>query len=434
MAGPVGPVATPPGRYTHCVDRKDYVENPEKWGFFDAGIPSRLEFALCEYLLGGKLVCLAGGGDECVIGTVVGIEEVGYQKSGFDAIDNDFSFNLVVLPYRADDFASYRSPPPPPPGSPPYEPHRIKADVQTHSPLGFLMDDPTPTPTALPVPSEPNGTLRVDGYGVGYRWDAGAGTLVYDHEWQNNLHKVWEGNPQDGSVIAVPIVHCECEGSRIWFVCQALKPFFDIMRGKLPGSPVPSASEACHKALDWVPFGIGKAFCSLLEDIIALPIAIALAPAMLAAFVSAWEAAQAFDDLFVTGPVSRQIRMGEPVVVTGRWVWDAGHAGHTELHPVKAFQRVQVPPEFRGGHDPRAPLPPEIRSAIEAFHDRWCRLVREAPPFDPRHPEGLVGALLGELTPEQRAVYERQQHHENGWVIHPDIDGCAPPAEPPPIH
>lgn len=101
MAGPLGTVITPPGQYTHCVDRASYRTIP---GWLEAGFAAIAEFALCEYLLGGKLVCLAGGADECAIGVVVGIEEVGYQKSGFEAIDNDFSFNLLILPYQAGDF------------------------------------------------------------------------------------------------------------------------------------------------------------------------------------------------------------------------------------------------------------------------------------------------------------------------------------------
>jgi hypothetical protein len=436
MAGPVGSVTRPPGQYTHCVDRRNYVENPEKWGFFDAGIPSRLEFALCEYLLGGKLVCLAGGGDECAIGTVIGIEEVGYEKSGFDAIDNDFSFNLMLAPYAVDDFSAYRPAPGSPATSPPaYEPHRLRDDVAKHSPLGLLLVDPTPSPRPLPTPSEPAGTSPVDGYGVGYRWQDERGKLVYEHGFQNNLHKIWEGNPQDGSVIALPCLHCECEGSRIFFVCQAMKPFLDIMRGKAPGSPLPSPGEVCHAALDWVPLGLGKALCSLIEDIIAVPIALALAPAALAAFAGAWEAAQAYDDLFVTGPVSKRVELDDTVIVLGRWVWDAGHAGHTELHPVKAFQRVELPPGHRGGNNPKLGLRGDIKAEIHEFHDRWCRLLREAPPpFDPRHPNGIGEAILASLTPEQQAVHLHQEQPENSWTIHPAIDGCAPEVEPPPLH
>ena len=51
MATPTGPIIAPPGQYTHCVDRKDYRDVP---GLFDEGIPTMIEFILCEYLLGGQ--------------------------------------------------------------------------------------------------------------------------------------------------------------------------------------------------------------------------------------------------------------------------------------------------------------------------------------------------------------------------------------------
>jgi hypothetical protein len=425
MAVATGPVITPPGQYTHCVDRTAYRDVP---GPLDAGAAAIAEFTLCEYLLGGKLVCLAGGGDECAIGVVVGIEEVGYQKSGFDAIDNDFSFNLLVLPYSPGDFAAYRENLA---DRSTFEAHRIRDDVVAHSPLGPLMVDPRPSPTPLPTPREPGGTSPVDGYGVLYHWD-GVG-LAYDHENQNNLHKLWDEHPQDGSVVSIPILHCECEGSRIFFVCQALKPFLEAIQGKVPGSPGPSPGDVCHAALDWVPFGIGKAICSIVEDIVEAGIALALAPAMAAALAAAWEAAQAFDDLFVTGPVAKQIHVGDVVIVTGRWTWDAGHAGHVELHPVKTIQKLRLAPELAGGHDPRNPLPEAIVSTIRDVQARWCRHVREAPPPpDPRSGGTLSGAQLAALTPDQLAVHQRQQRPENGWQLHPTIDGCAPAEEPPP--
>ena len=204
--------------------------------------------------------------------------------------------------------------------------------------------------------------------------------LVYNHNHQNNLHKLWNDHAQDGSGIAVPIVHCECEGSRIIFVCRAMTPFLDAMLGNIPGSPLPNPHEICHATLGWIPFGIGKAICAIVEDIVAAGIAIALAPAMAAAFASAWEAAQAFDNLFVTGPIAKQILLGDTVIVTGRWTWDAGHAGHTEFHPVKTIQKVTLAPELCGGHDPRKPLDATTVNTLNDVHGRWCRYVREAPP------------------------------------------------------
>ena len=158
-------------------------------------------------------------------------------------------------------------------------------------------------------------------------------------------------------------------------------PFLEALQGKVPGLPGPSPGEVCHAVLDWVPFGIGKAICSFVEDLIALPIALVLAPAMAAAFATAWEAAQAYDDLFITGPVARQIEIGQVYIVTGRWTWDAGHAGHTELHPVKTIQRLDDPASaLLTGHDPSSELPPDVILQIKDVGDRWCRHVQEAPP------------------------------------------------------
>jgi hypothetical protein len=425
MATPIGSPIFPPGQYTHCVDRTAYKDVP---GFWDAGFGAIAEFLVCEYLLGGKLVCLAGGGDECAVGVIVGIEEVGYQKSFPDSIDNDLSFNLLVLPYQPTDFKSYMVTPP----ATPMDAHTIRDDVVSHSPFGALLTDkdaktlPTPREPANP----PDGTSPVDGYGVLHTWDYDTSKLVSDHDNQNNLHKL--SSRQGRDAIVIPILHCECEGSRIYFVCRALKPLLDVVQGKAPGSPLPSPGSACHAALDWVPFGLGKGLCTLIEDAISLAITLALAPAIAAAFASAWEAAQIYDDAFVTGPVSKQIKVTDQVVVSGRWTWDGGHAGHTELHAVKTIQKVRVIPELAGGHDPRNPLPTSIFDRVRDLRDRWCRFLQEAPPpADPFSFGRLSGPQLAALTPEQRAVYVQQQQPENGWTIHPAIDGCAPPDNTP---
>ncbi len=50
-----------------------------------------------EYLLGGKLICLDG--DKLAIGSVLSIETAS-SKSGIDAMDNDFSINLLLCPHQ----------------------------------------------------------------------------------------------------------------------------------------------------------------------------------------------------------------------------------------------------------------------------------------------------------------------------------------------
>lgn len=53
--------------------------------------------ATFEYLLGGKLICL--GGDKLAIGSVLSVEPAS-SKSGMDAMDNDFSINILLCPHE----------------------------------------------------------------------------------------------------------------------------------------------------------------------------------------------------------------------------------------------------------------------------------------------------------------------------------------------
>lgn len=459
----LGPIITPPGQYTHCVDRRDYRDVP---GIADAGIPAILQFLLCDYLLGGKLVCLSGGADECAIGVVVGLEAVGAGKSGLDALDNDFSFNILLAPFVPDDFTGY---PDPAPGNI-VDPHLTRNDAVAHGPQGRLMIDSV-TPSTLPAPvdqtgnpgllksPQPRGSAKwpVDGYGVLWKLTpAGARDIGGEGE---NLHKLIDHPPSGewaeppgppDKYVALPVLHCECEGSRIFFVCQAMTPFLDVLQGKLPGG-IPSPGEACRAFAEKLPFPLNKivkTVCAVVEDAVAVFVGFFIAPYMAAAFAAAWEAAQLYDDAFITGPISKQIHIGDVVIVRGRWDWDAGHSGHTELHPVKSIQKLMTPPmqmpaEVRPAADPGtgtpvdyhvsrpAGLPPAVTDEILRTHRRWCALVSEAPPPpDPRTSGVLSAPQLADLTPEQLGVWAAQQRPENSWSLHPLVDGCDPAAGP----
>jgi hypothetical protein len=432
MTTPTGPIIAPPGQYTHCVDRTNYKAPPGTSfsgivsALLSSSLAATLERVLCDYLLGGKLVCLAGGADECAIGVVVGVEPVG-QKTGIDALDNDFSFNVLLAPYAPRDFEFYHK-------TGAFDPRTSYDDVVLRGgdPQAVLMTDPNPSPVPLPTPVEPGEIRPVEGYGVLWRWDGsklvpGDPNVEALHANLNKLRKL----SKDGSHISIPVLHAECEGSRIFFECQAMKPFLDALQGKLPGVPGPSPEEICDATLGWIPFGIGTAICSILSDLFAISIATAIAPAMASAFAAAWEAAQAYDDLFVTGSVAKQINTNDVVIVSGRWTFDAGHAGHTELHPVKTIQKIKLPLELSGGHNPSKALSPTIINEMRDVHDRWCRLVQEAPPPpDPRGGGVLTPPQLGSLTPPQITVYTSQLQPENQWELHPLIDGCTPAGPP----
>ena len=407
-------VVYPGGHFTHCVDRKDFhLLDP----FYLTG-PASAGKAACDYLLGGKLVCMSPD-PVCAIGTIIGLEGTSYGKSGFDAIDNDFSFNLLLAPYAVGDFRRY--------AVQGMKQHIIRKDVAAHAPAGRLIVDNAGVISGL-SPKDPAGASPIDGYGVMWHFPDDLTSPIEraadpDEKRQNNLNKLDTVVEDRGISIALPVLHCECEGSRIWAVCNAMAPFLDVLSGKPPGSPGPSVTDACHKALGWIPF-VGDALCALAEAIVDLAM-FPIVRARAAAAAVAWAAAQAYDDLFLTGPVKAKIRQGDVVVVQGRWTWDSGHAGHMELHPVVAIAIASG--VLMGGSDPVGPVTPDVAAWVKDLEDRWCRLLNEAPPpVVPPNPSGGLPVPGADLTLDQQATALAQQRPENQWSIHPLIDGCAP--------
>lgn len=429
--GTAGAAIEVPGRFTHCVSRGDYRPLTKKPAeiLLQKGLASWAK-AFCDYLLGGKLICL--GGTECAVGHVVGIEPVGFDKPFPDDIDNDFSFNLLLGPHTIDDFAGAAR------QRTFVEEEKLPAEQQANfvnqnivaadGMQGRLIIDPSQSlanPGDWPDPLEKEAGLKNTGYAappVVYLWGSGGPTqyIPSDDKSDRLLNEVKQ-DAGGARRVPIPVLHCECEGSRPFLVCQAISPLLDLASGKLPGVPGPSASEVCHATLGWIPW-VGDAICSLIEDALAL----ALAPIALAVAAAAWFQAQLIDDVYFTGPISGEIAIGDAVAVTGRWVWDAGHSGWPELHAVHTVQKLAIPPELLSGArtDPKA---------LDDFRRNVCHLVGEAPPNFGAPDAPRTVTQLAAMTPEQRTVHERQQEPENSWTIHPLIDGCeGEPAEPPP--
>jgi hypothetical protein len=415
-------VIYPGGHFTHCVHPNDFhLPDP----FYLTG-PASAGKAACDYLLGGKLVCMSPD-PVCAIGTIIGLEGTSYGKSGFDAIDNDFSFNLLLAPYRVEDFRIYANYVHAVDGQ-----YAIRDDVARNAPKGHLLIDRAGVISGLSA-REPKGKSPLDGYGVMWHFPDPSDTTMPperaadpNEDRESNLNKLGEvvsdGVGLPGVSIPIPVLHCECEGSRIWAVCNAMAPFLDVLSGKPPGSPGPSVTDVCHKALGWIPF-VGDLLCAIAEaivDIAMFPIVLAMA----AAAAVAWAAAQAYDDLFLTGPVKAQIHQDDVVVVQGRWTWDSGHAGHMELHPVVAIAIAQG--VRMGGSDPTGPVAKDVAAHVKDLEDRWCRLLNEAPPaVAPPTLHGAPPVPGAELTADQQATALAQLRPENQWSVHPLIDGCA---------
>ena len=92
------------------------------------------------------------------------------------------------------------------------------------------------------------------------------------------------------------------------------------------------------------------------------------------------------------------------VLVRGDWVYDAGHAGWNEIHPVRYVQRLDnVPADFDGTAIASAEL---VERFAREVLDPWCLEVGRS---------------------EDPIVVEAQAEPENSWHIHPSVDGCREP-------
>lgn len=101
------------------------------------------------------------------------------------------------------------------------------------------------------------------------------------------------------------------------------------------------------------------------------------------------------------------------VVVAGDWIYDSGHEGWNEIHPVKACQVIgHLKPEetweaFRyldKGTNLEFAL--DTKENVERFRDFWCGMLKDAQDAE----EG-----------------GNREDPANDWVIHPLVDGCKPP-------
>jgi hypothetical protein len=183
------------------------------------------------------------------------------------------------------------------------------------------------------------------------------------------------------------ILHCEVKGCRVHDVCIVLK---------VMSFPIAAALVVCSlPVLGWL------ACLLVLLALLALT-------ALLAGI--AWAATHNGDINDVLDPSSGEMNLGDIVVVKGDWVYDAGHDGWNEIHPVRHVQVIRVPDRFKGDN-------PATEQLVEQFKKRvldpWCFQVSAAGSD---HVKG------------------EQEKPENKWHIHPVIDGCEPAEAPPVIH
>lgn len=194
--------------------------------------------------------------------------------------------------------------------------------------------------------------------------DAGLGFTGY-------TSKQW-GNYPD-----TPVLHCEFEGGSIYKLYDALKIALALMTAAAIGS-----------AFCWLPI-IGWIACAV-AAVLAIAALAALAIGIGVALNDKASPADVNPDLgtFVTNDATG---LGaDLLVVKGEWVYDSGHEGWNEIHPIRHCQKIG---KWYGRWDF------DTKIALKS----WCEAIN------------IASSAL---------TIKNQQKPENQWEIHPMIDGC----------
>ncbi|MDK3074720.1 hypothetical protein QO034_16635 [Sedimentitalea sp. JM2-8] len=288
-------------------------------------------FELCHFLHGGKLICLEKG--VCAIGRVAAVHPVGADKSGFEKMDDDFTFDLILAPHAANETKSEM--------------------IASDSNQGRFIADQT----------------AVTGLGLGYVGDSVAFPAI---------------NP-DGH--KTEILHAEIKGCRVHDVCIVLK---------VMSVPTAIAASICAvPVLGWI------------GCLLAL-LAVLIVTAIIGGIVWAATHNGALSDVMdpASGdlvPADDEGNGGDVVLIRGDWVYDAGHSGWNEFHPIRHAQKIVIDDKFMGTGKASADLVAAFKREV---YDPWCSEVGKS---------------------EDPLVVVEQGKPGNGWQIHPSIDGCEEP-------
>ena len=100
-----------------------------------------------------------------------------------------------------------------------------------------------------------------------------------------------------------------------------------------------------------------------------------------------------------------ELKIGDLVLVRGRWTFDAGHKGHNEIHAVSTIQKIpDVDPKR-----PASPPPGSPATDIDNFYRVWCELADQAPP------DHEPGQRPADMTPAQTQTFEC--HRESAGAL-----------------
>lgn len=349
----------------------------------------------CRWWLYDRLICL--GGERCAIG-LLGAVEPPENKSGLDALDTDYSINLVLAPHDIQELPPgyLASPPAPAPGEDPAKKlkealHRQIADDGIQ---GELIKETHTTGDVKNV----FGAKRYDF--EGYLHPVPGASVLHHHQ---------------------PYLHCEFEGGGVMQVYKAAQAALAVAG---------VATVVCA-----IPF-FGWIACAILT-VVAVVIA-------LVGFVVGLNdkgKPNVFD------PKTAGINTGRDILfVRGDWVYDSAHTGWNEIHPIKDARVVAKAKYLRNDvvdwDDAIKQHMVDIgkwKWKEKEREDEPDQLLKTSGPPTKDDWKGWVAAQCGASNKAGSSLtVDNQKRPENKWEVHPVIDGCrpapAPVPAPPPLH
>jgi hypothetical protein len=429
------------GQYTKCVEPSDY-SGPFLYstafylalaasivvGFFDpgAGVLGLIAtgIAYCRWWLYGRLICL--GGSRCIIGLALGVYNQTNQ-SGIGKLDTDYGVNILLAPSQLGDsihdVATTNA----------VQGYFVRDQRSTMAPVNAAQAQLTTTfndYSNLGFIGEPEsyedltGTVGIGaGQGVLSTGEAAAlgleptpaawqantfyepGAQVFDSNgcvqncttysaglsggtapaWSETFGALTMDNAVQWSCAGAPgvgTIEVEFEGAGVWDLYVAL----------LAASPVAAAAAVVGA----IPF-----FGWLLALLLIL---VALAIVAIGAAIGLGDTTSPESD----DPSIGVIHPGEDILfVMGHWIYDSGHQGWNELHPVLSCQKIGR----------------KVRHADLAEGNPWAG----QPEFS--EPDRLQFRLKAmcklAMNAQDPTTRSNQRKRENGWTLHPAVDGCA---------
>lgn len=259
----------------------------------------------------------------------------------------------------------------------------VEVEPVGHHKSGFEQIDNDYSANLLVAPHRPDATR------VAIENDGLQGTFPKENAVTSGLG--FEGYFTHKAGSDITIIHCEFEGNRVCTFCDAAEAAIALL-----GTAAALSWLCAVPIIGWIACAIGW------------PIVLIVAGALL---LDGWFGAHDGDPTdAAVNPGDGDINAmddsgngGDYVIIRGDWVYDAGHGGWNEFHPVKSVQKLHGAPYWAEGSTAA-----EV-AAFQAHYKEWCHHTTLADRPD---------------------IQEEQKEPRNRWVFHPELDGCVEEEEP----